>query len=54
MKNVFYLSGFGYNKRVEKKESVRITAQQIVTMVTSPVDLVSSHLIKRWGRRIAM
>lgn len=24
MKNVFYLSGFGYNKRVEKKESVRI------------------------------
>lgn len=26
MKNVFYLSGFGYNKRVEKKESVRITA----------------------------
>lgn len=29
----------------------RITAQKMIT-ITSPVDLVSSHLIKRWGRRI--
>lgn len=50
MKNVFYLSGFGYNKRVEKKESVRITA---CIFVNKLVDCLEKCLICRHIRRFA-